>query len=164
MQLQSLLPLSKDLLPLSKKKCKGVLNQFQRSICCVGALIQQTHTLMSNLTAWVTSYNSAGEREAMIHGAPSVGKVISGHNIGRTGAKYNTYTNSYPEEKANEYIVKSNYMLLNVLTTIYSTINVWTQLWVQRYSGPTHNWWIINGEVEQNEEVKLSSCLSVFLI
>lgn len=70
-----------------------------------------------------------GEREAVICGAPSVSKVIRGH-ICRTGAKYNTYMNSHLEEKANEYLVKSNYMLLNVLTTIYSTISARTQLWV----------------------------------
>lgn len=47
-------------------------------------------------------------------------KVFMGTTVCRTGAKYNTYTNSHLEEKANEYIVKSNYTLLNVLTTIYS--------------------------------------------
>lgn len=66
-------------------------------------------------------------------------KFFVGTNVCRTGAKYNTSTNSHLEEKANEYIVKSNYMLLHVLTTIYSTISAQTQLWVGRYSGPTRN-------------------------
>lgn len=79
------------------------------------------------------------EGEAVIRGAPSVGKVFVGTTVCRTGAKYNSYTNAHLEEKANEYIVKSNYMLLNVLTTIYSTISAQTQLRVGRYSGFTHN-------------------------
>lgn len=50
-------------------------------------------------------------------------KLFMGTTVCRTGAKCNTYTNSHLEEKANEYIVKSNYTLLNVLTTIYSIIS-----------------------------------------
>jgi len=47
-------------------------------------------------------------------------KLFMGTTVCRIGAKYNTYTNFHLEGKANEYIVKSNYILLHVLTTIYS--------------------------------------------
>lgn len=64
--------------------------------------------------------------------------LFMGTTVCRTGAKYNTYTNSHLEEKANEYIVKSNYTLLNVLTTIYP-VSARTQIWVQRCKGSAHN-------------------------
>lgn len=64
-------------------------------------------------------------------------KLFMGTTVCRTGAKYNTYTISQPEEKANEYIVKSSYTLWDVLTTVYAIVTAPTQARVQRCTGST---------------------------